>query len=211
MIYKRKFGKRGLVAALVHESVLNDNELLSRLDAACVQTGITHEYDIELFAATTEQGSEQEANELMQMAREIIEDDCIAVVTVGPAAHKALDMMMRRANKPVMHVGIESRLDMDEQTTFTARHIHPLFKKNMTEENRLYAAGLQPEEVEEEMARRRNALKRSLGPTGLIDTNGCVMVVDAQGNPHHIKRFDSDGTQSDLPIKRPSQPKVFEA
>lgn len=213
MFYKRKFGKRGLVAALVHESVLGDHDIMARLDAACTQTGITQDYDITFFAMADEPRGPEATSEMFEAACQILEEGYLAVVTVGLAAHNALDTIMRQADKPVMHVGVKSKLGMDDDTTFTMRHLHPLFEKNITEENRLYLSGMTPEQVEamQEANKQMDAdlKRRSITTSSLLNDNGYVMVVDSRGRPHHISLDDDH--ESGLPIKRSAQPKIFEA
>ena len=138
MIYKRAFGKKGLVAALVHESALGNSDAMMRLEGACIQCGITQEYAIDFFKAEYDPAKTVEgAEEMVSFAENIVTGGYRAVVTVGPQAYSAIDMAMTLHNKRIMHIGINISPE-DGEDAFRMSHLDPLFEKNISAEDRLY-------------------------------------------------------------------------
>lgn len=186
MIYKRAFGKKGLVAALVYEPDLRSHDVMTRLEGACIQCGVLEEYAIDVFKTTTNpELSDDGIDDMLVHAGEILTQDYRAVVTVGEYAYRTMELAMDQYGKHIMHIGVSTET-LEENDTFRVSRIDPIFEKNISAEDRLYVIDrLSPEQAERRKAQQRKALRekvsRESGFMGVVGPNGRPTVIRVDG------------------------------
>ena len=94
MLHKRKFGKRGYVAVLLPKEALRNAELMTRLDAAAVQFGITHDYAFDFLVSRHPVGSSYFYRDLADLASAAMLRNYCAILSVGPEATTVLKVVL---------------------------------------------------------------------------------------------------------------------
>ena len=199
MLYKRSFGKKGLVAALVTEQTLADRDAMARLEGACVQCGITQEYAIDIHKAVADPAKTVEgAEEMVKLANHIVTSSYRAVVTIGPQAYNAIDMAMQHHERNLMHIGIDTTPG-DGDDAFRMANLDPLFEKNISAQDRLYVVDrLSHDQAEARMAQQREAARDRA-----MEEEGFIGVVGRDGRPTVVRvnapdPFDGQEVEEDI-------------
>ncbi|MDQ5890332.1 MAG: hypothetical protein QG604_206 [Candidatus Dependentiae bacterium] len=133
-LHKRKFGKKGYVAVLMPEILLHDTELMGRVDAAAVQFGVSHEYGFTYFKSRYLPHSTYCYVELMELAAQILAENYITIMTVGPEAFNALNEVTTRLKVKPMIIGIncQDALDTNQPQQYEMLNMHHEYYPNLS-------------------------------------------------------------------------------
>lgn len=170
MMYKRTFGKRGLVAVLAFESHLHDPQIEGQIEGACQQCGITQEYALDMFITEHDpEQTEEGAQDMLSHAATILQEGYKAVVTVGPQGWTAMELACEQLDTAIMHLGVHLEPYGDDEETFRVANLDEMFEKNMSPQDRaVFADQLPPDRILErlEEARKERRLQeiKAAGP-----------------------------------------------
>ncbi len=115
MFHKRKFGKKGVVAVLMHGSAYADRELMGRLDMAATQFGIINEYAFDFFMTTNPPWSRRGHIELIELAGRACAQKYKVIIGVGPEAVHVLTQVMNGLRDRRMTIGVDSWAAIDNK------------------------------------------------------------------------------------------------
>lgn len=204
MIYKRAFGKKGLVAALVYEQDLKKPDVMTRFEAACIQCGITQDYAIDVFKTSHDpEHSDEAIDEMINHASDILMEGYRAVITVGDYAYRTMALAMDRHSEYIMHIGLDTE-SLEKNDTFRMSRIDPIFEKNISGDNRMYVIDkMTPDQVAHQKAERRKRAQHQKQQLGL----GCMGVVGPDGRPTVIRVPSAEATDEN----GNSEEEIFEA
>ena len=203
MMYKRAFGKKGLVAALLPKHLLNDKELLMRLEGAAIQCGITQEYAIDFLTTVHSEDTPAGQIEAQDIAHTILERGYRAVISVSDKYFTIMSTASAQVGRSIMHIGL-SAASYEEQKTFRMTNLDPLFEKNISSEDRLYVIDkLAPDQI----ARRLDEQRHEAREQAAID-NGFVGVVGPDGRPSIIRIHNDPELSGD---NQDTEEEIFEA
>jgi hypothetical protein len=217
MIQKRKFGKRGSVAVLMCSDARANKDIMKRVDAAAQQFGITQDYAFMYFISTHIQGQRDAYIDLMEKALAIVQIGYLALITVGPEAEAAVNIIGRESFENCMIIGVDTRDALEAKAPYQfemrnphkefSSHLSPLvqtcLKKNMSQEEGVAYVRAQEE-------------RRQVRDQGLFDD--CYVLLMNRNRATVMVRFDDasgDDTvvasASGLPLKERDRTIVFRA
>jgi hypothetical protein len=109
MIQKRKFGKRGSVAVLMCSRAYTDQDVMKRVDAAAQQFGITQEHEFAYFVSHQLEAQRFLYIDLMEKALFIVQRGYQVLITVGPEAEAAVNLLGHMSFGSCMVIGVDTR------------------------------------------------------------------------------------------------------
>jgi hypothetical protein len=217
MIQKRKFGKRGSVAVLMCSDARADKDLMKRVDAAAQQFGITQEYAFDYFMSDQLHDQRHLYVALMEQALVIVHRGYKALITVGPEAEAAINLLGRLSFDECMIIGVNTRdaLEAKAPYQFEMRNPHKHFSANLSP---LVQTCLQKNLSQEDGVAyvRLQEEQRQIRDGGLLDD--CYVLLMNRNRATVMVRFEdssSDDTiaapAADMPLKERDRTIVFQA
>jgi|GEM_PF-3443889 len=203
---KRRFGRHGVVAVLLHGDLRHDEKLIERLEQAATQFGISEEYAFDPFFLRHPQCTTYGRAELIEQAELICSRGYLAVLCVGQdATDQMIAMKYFYDDPPIMVVGVDTEnatnsqgLEQFEMVDFSAH-----FKSNASRLVRMCsdkhvgyeeALALMRQEDEE----RKNRL------WGVFD-DGFVILKGKAGEQHMV-RFEDE---KEAEVRQKSKEEAF--
>jgi hypothetical protein len=201
MLHKRVFGKRGVVAVLMHGDDMANRELLGRVDAAAHQFGITNDYAFDFFCVKHCMQSVYGYREMTDRAAEIAQRRYKVVMTVGPEAAIIMKQVLTQFHQSLMTIGINTQAALDAQAPeqYEMVNMDPLFEGNVSNLVRLCLDSNVSQEEGVAQIRKYEAA-RLQREWGIFDD--CYVIIKSKSGKQCVVRFED---KDDVMLPSPTE------